>query len=420
MNFPDGEYEIDLLALLGNAPGAIPAAGLLAIRYGFIPDSMDQSKPLMLYQKDNVCVLEAQLLNNRPKNVPASIIFEGIPQRPRTMLAPGSDSYYLSLVAGETPRVALRPLKSTMRVSKTRNVKEWQKKIAEWSAMAEDLALARSQAQGQGSAERNNQLTVEDLSRSQGPSHSYSENRSQSQIQSGSRSHAEAVGKETQNARRLNPKSAKIPEKPDLGKISDVEKPVVAKRNTASKTTARATKTTSATEACESTTKKPAALPLTPTRRTVASKRSPAPLIESDIISVSDFEDLDSDIDENTVTCAETKSDGDSSKQDAETSSVDEFQDLENQLEEVLENSEPPQKPPNPRAGCTISDSSDSDEDMDTGAFSGGPIVIDMGHSPPDRRGTQVQAAVTSSQPMSLNELYEDGENDDFSCSEEE
>ena len=57
---------------------------------------------------------------------------------------------------------------------------------------------------------------------------------------------------------------------------------------------------------------------------------------------------------------------------------------------------------------------------MDTGAFSGGPIVIDMGHSAPDRRGTQVQAAVTSSQPMSLNELYEDGENDDFSCSEEE
>ena len=138
------------------------------------------------------------------------------------------------------------------------------------------------------------------------------------------------------------------------------------------------------------------------------------------VIGVSDFEDLDSDIDENTVTCAETKSDGDSSKQDAETSSVDEFQDLENQLEEVLENSEPPQKPPNPRAGCTISDSSDSDEDMDTGAFSGGPIVIDMGHSAPDRRGTQVQAAVTSSQPMSLNELYEDGENDDFSCSEEE
>ena len=66
MSLEDGEYELDISVLLQNASTIDTPTSTskdtsenIAIRYGFIPDSMDQSKPLKLYQKDQTCILKA-------------------------------------------------------------------------------------------------------------------------------------------------------------------------------------------------------------------------------------------------------------------------------------------------------------------------------------------------------------------------
>ena len=63
---------------------------------GFIPDSMDQSKPLKLYQQDQTCILKATLSDSDP----TPIFFEGIPQRYQinntTSSNTNNDAYYLT------------------------------------------------------------------------------------------------------------------------------------------------------------------------------------------------------------------------------------------------------------------------------------------------------------------------------------
>lgn len=67
---PDGEYEIDLLVLgLDQSASATP----MALRYGFVPDSMSQSAPLKLYRDETTCVLEAQ---STSRKAASSVIFE--------------------------------------------------------------------------------------------------------------------------------------------------------------------------------------------------------------------------------------------------------------------------------------------------------------------------------------------------------
>ena len=74
----DGEYELDVSILLDNpSTNNNSFNDNIAIRYGFIPDSMDQSKPLKLYQQDQTCILKATLSDSDP----TPIFFEGIPQR---------------------------------------------------------------------------------------------------------------------------------------------------------------------------------------------------------------------------------------------------------------------------------------------------------------------------------------------------
>lgn len=63
----DGEYELDVSILLDNpSTNNNSFNDNIAIRYGFIPDSMDQSKPLKLYQQDQTCILKATLSDSDP------------------------------------------------------------------------------------------------------------------------------------------------------------------------------------------------------------------------------------------------------------------------------------------------------------------------------------------------------------------
>lgn len=111
---PDGEYDIDLSVLAGEAPESF------AIRYGFVPDSMDQSQPLTLYRTSHETVLEAQLLDRE-----GLIIFESVGKQTAT-----ADSYYLTFDGDAS--LLLHRLHKTYRVSKSRNTAKWGAQIKEW------------------------------------------------------------------------------------------------------------------------------------------------------------------------------------------------------------------------------------------------------------------------------------------------
>ncbi|KAK6455389.1 RNA polymerase II transcription elongation factor-domain-containing protein [Scheffersomyces xylosifermentans] len=136
MSLADGEYEIDLSALLDIPPiSGVNEDDNIAVRYGFIPDSMDQSKPLMLYQNDKDCLLKASTTDGTDQ----PIIFEGIPQQHRSNSANvANDSFYLSYLPNASPNgpktVELKRLTSTIRFNKSRNVAKLQQKIAKWDA----------------------------------------------------------------------------------------------------------------------------------------------------------------------------------------------------------------------------------------------------------------------------------------------
>lgn len=415
MSIPDGEYEIDVLALLGSDNGAFPSDSL-AIRYGFIPDSMDQTRPLSLYRNDNVCILEAQLVDKDPRSTgkPSSVIFEGVQQRPRTSQGPAPDSYYLSFLptndTDSVPKVRLKRLGSTIRVSKTRNADKWRKLIAEWlTSLASDTDFSGSGLQVPRVREipqRDAKSTSETSSKVPVPSRSGKTTKSQV---------GNNVGKQTQNARNMRLSSTRNASEPEsllfeteLGSASvELAKP-------AAKKPIRKSKDALLREA-----------PTVNTRRTVASKRSLVSIEpDADIISAADFEDLDSEDKlpqpKPAKVVLENKP-AKSNKKDSESSMIDEFQDLENQLEEVLEHTDPNEHSLRPLAETAVLDSSDSDEDSDGGnTFSGGPIVIDMGGPAPARRSSRVRTSSSSNRPMSLRELYGDNKNQDFSSSEEE
>ena len=129
MSLEDGEYDIDLLTLLDLATiSPISDSDSFAIRYGFIPDSMDQTKLLKLYQNDQECYLKASSSDGSDK----PIIFEGIPQRHRTNGSGNmaNDSYFLSFSPSESNQVQLKRLNSTIRFGKSRNVAKLQAKLA--------------------------------------------------------------------------------------------------------------------------------------------------------------------------------------------------------------------------------------------------------------------------------------------------
>lgn len=468
MSIPDGEYEIDILALLQQNASREIGPESIAIRYGFIPDSMDQSKPLKLYQNNEICILEAQLIdrNTRALSKPPSVIFEGVPQRPRSSQGQPVDSYYLLLQpatdSSKTPSVKLRQLGSTIRVSKTRNAEKWRKSIGEWKSLAESDSPIPTISTG----------IPETTTTALGSTTTGA-------------SVGSNVGKQTQDARATNIRmgqnssiseaininvngalleaQSKTSSKPQSPKPTDRESKASDTRNP---------KTTSPLKGSISSKAPPKGRkPATSNAsrgRNITSKRPPTstPEVKEDIISVSDFEDLDSadELDLNSTaihpkvaskrpqakpetmpetlakphpktlskmrpkTLAKSQQKTQPKQQQQEqqhpdfgdVSFNDEFQDLEDQLEEVLENSDDAKPLLALLARPAVDSDSDSDEDADLDAFSGGPIVIDMELSEPSKRGSRMAQASATSKPMSLRDLYGEGRNEDYSCSEEE
>ncbi|GEQ69932.1 hypothetical protein JCM33374_g3608 [Metschnikowia sp. JCM 33374] len=406
MNIPDGEYDIDL-SVLGDSHIGLGDSSL-AIRYGFIPDSMDQSSPLTLFQKDDMCILEANSVERPKQTGQPPIIFEGVPQRQRPTSAGGlslaSDSFFLSFSPAEKgPRnslkVQLRRLESTVRVNKSRNADKWRSSIKEWQNGADNSGATPGKTAPESV-------------------------------------HVAKQKSPHVSSPLLKRKQARPPPKNGSSTISRRSSPAVS------------------TPVSE--------------RKTAASKRPPAPNSESknDIISVSDFEDLDSgeedgfpvfeesainpqvkktkdiSVKDNLPKKKQSDSDSSSVKREKRTegrakpteskpveknvqSSIeaashkddddmldmdDDFADLEDQLDEVLDE----------RQTNSTLVNSDSDEDSDTGAFAGTPIVIDIGEEKKSAKSIKLQNVSSRSKPMSLRELYGGEKNDYLSSSEEE
>ncbi|PSK35781.1 hypothetical protein C7M61_004262 [Candidozyma pseudohaemuli] len=325
---PDGEYDIDL-SVLGYENETATSNGPLALRYGFVPDSMSQKEPLKLYRDDQTCVLEAQL--SLQKGKAPTVIFEGIQQRQRAGASgSGPDSFYLAFEKDPkgAVKVLLQQLSNTIRMSKSRNADKWRTAIAEWQKAPKDgIYIPEVKAQQQQAAT--------------GPTKTNGE----------------------------------------------VKKPM----------------------------KKP-------TKK--AAKRPPTATPDKEIINMEDFEDLESESETSNLMTGSALKEVEKpkpkprtakrAKKDGDVDMDDDFKDLEDQLQEVLESSE---SLPN----AFGENFSESDEDDDDGGARE-RIVIKMADEPEPEKKSFGRNGLDAKQgkPMSLRELYGDSKNDEFSSSEEE
>lgn len=108
MSLPDGEYDISLSNSVKDS---------LALRYSFIPESMDQSLPMQLFQMDNESILSVKSVDSD------DIIFEGTTQSHK------EDSYYLSF-DGKTAHISR--LNKSLRLNKSRNAEKLKLKMNSW------------------------------------------------------------------------------------------------------------------------------------------------------------------------------------------------------------------------------------------------------------------------------------------------
>lgn len=129
MSIADGEYEIDLSAFL-NKDHSYERDISLGIRYGFRPDSMDQTSPLTLYQTDQESLIQAKTVDGSGDNM---IIFEGNPKRLGPSKNPANETYFLTVSPTGDNQIVLKKLDNTIRVSKSRNVAKWERKIESWN-----------------------------------------------------------------------------------------------------------------------------------------------------------------------------------------------------------------------------------------------------------------------------------------------
>lgn len=129
MSIADGEYEIDLSAFLEKDHLSERDISL-GIRYGFIPDSMDQTSPLTLFQTDQESLIQAKTIDGSGDNM---IIFEGNPKRLGPSKNPANETYFLTVSPTGDSQVVLKKLDNTIRVSKSRNVAKWERKIELWN-----------------------------------------------------------------------------------------------------------------------------------------------------------------------------------------------------------------------------------------------------------------------------------------------
>ncbi|KAI5954463.1 hypothetical protein KGF54_002238 [Candida jiufengensis] len=126
MSLADGEYEIDISVLLNETNNNSDDQELneyedIAIRYGFIPDSMDQSKPLKLYKHDQSYILQAS--SSEPNKKP--ILFEGSATRHN------DSEFYFTYDEESIDNLTLKlsQLDSTIRFNKSRDTLKLQSEI---------------------------------------------------------------------------------------------------------------------------------------------------------------------------------------------------------------------------------------------------------------------------------------------------
>lgn len=368
MSIADGEYEIDLTQLLQGPGdnGLTGDDGSFAIRYGFIPDSMDQSKPLTLYQTDKECILKARA--NETASSSQSIIFEGAPQRHRRSNNPALDSYYLAFPpTGSHGAVQLRRLNTTIRVSKSRNAKKWEEQCEKWD---KNQDTPPSQ-----------QLHIPKIE------------------------HEKEVKPSPKPAAR-KPASKRPPVRPKQDSIiseSDFED-IDMEPETKPKPKA----------------KKPSALtqsktrPLKPTRATKAPpKVDPTPIDVDEFDMGDDFKDLEEELEEvlgeddqesSSSTPHPTASTPQPTAKDTGTSSNDTRTSVSSNPNEYED-----------------SDNDSDNSDHDTYKFSGGPIIINYDDDSNKLSSKAYESYKSERKPMSLRDLYQnDNKHDDISSSEAE
>lgn len=375
MHISDGEYDIDLLVLAydtGSDSSRSTQNGPLALRYGFVPDSMSQTAPLKLYRDEKTCVLEAQLTNKLSKSgKPPSVIFEGIQQRqrPSNGTGPGPDSYFLAFVPKSSGKfeVLLQNLANTIRMSKSRNADKWRAAIAGWE-----------------SADGGIELEIPKI-----------EPKVELKLSTSSPQQQQAVATTRPKARAASkrPPTA-TPETKDIINMSDFEdlesdsgKPDLISGSVVSAPAKTKTQPKSETDLSQ------------PRKR--ASKR-PGPEAANKKPKT-------------------TKSKKTARAKETEEADIsDDFKDLEDQLQEVLESTASEGLP----AGFGNVDS-ESDEDDDMNGGNRQRIVINMANEEPTTKKRVSGKAVPSTEapkgkPKSLRELYGGSRGDDFSSSEEE
>lgn len=389
MQFPDGEYDIDLLVLANESSDL--GNNTFAIRYGFIPDSMDQSSSLRLYQSDQVCVLEAQLTDKSHKTGVRAlpIIFEGVPQRQRmnSGSAISPDSYFLAFnTTTQGPsgmKVLLQRLSNTVRVSKSRNAEKWRTAISEWKECAKNSPFTGlievPNVPQQREVATPPPSRVKKVKAQKRPPTATPETKNDiisvsdfEDLDSTPESGFPIFDMEPKkvvvkpNVQEPKPHVRRIqePQVKSNSQQKPQQKPLVSQQ-TAQKAQMSQPRAQHQARAQKSQ-PKPQPVSAQPKRRNSKTKKR-----ESD--------DIDMD---------------------------DDFKDLEDQLQEVLEES-----------GPKTVNISDSDEDEDP--FSGGPIIIKVSEDKAPRKPGLGQMS-SNRKPMSMRDLYGGNKNEDISSSEEE
>lgn len=124
MQIADGEYDIDI-SCLQDSVDASGTEEYFAIRYGFVPDSMDKGQSVNLYESENEYILEAKSTDNTSAK---TILFEGNIQRYQPKNRGPGDNYILTM-SSDGKSMALKKLDSMIRMNKTRNAHRLQSQI---------------------------------------------------------------------------------------------------------------------------------------------------------------------------------------------------------------------------------------------------------------------------------------------------
>lgn len=117
MSIPDGEYDIDLSVLNQSV------VDTFGIRYGTLPSDIDQEKPIKLYDDSKNLILEVK--DKRDE----LIVFEGVSQVNNSK-NPVMSNYFFTL---ENNIIKLGKLNKTIRVNKSRNSIKWNNLIRKWN-----------------------------------------------------------------------------------------------------------------------------------------------------------------------------------------------------------------------------------------------------------------------------------------------